>query len=952
MRKRNFNNDDPRTWDVLGKTEKLSFCVSDGNNAVCSRPFSATDLLSYSNNPNDQTITDILANYPAQTTSNPLYANPWQDPNWSIWDNPSLLKNKLADYDNYALGGPYWDCNNPEVRLGHSPGFMDLYGSETSGNHIMLNCNEVFDPNEKYYVVLHVNPKEIFKEERYDNNLTIIPVEINMPTTISESGITITGEDLATIGSPDLPVVNHDHHFPVWSINNRINGKVVIPNGYELTIQNCTIEFMTPNSGIIVERGGKLIVKNATLKGNDCLGNIWQGIEVHGADNPLFNVHPTNPNDFITGTYPYNEYYHGVVVLQNATIASTNTAITTKRTDEIGQFGSNPNYYGGIVYAENSTFRNNGRAVEFMKFEPDNISQFNNCLFEITTDNTLPINPWAHITMWETKGIKFNHCTFSFPATLLNGIDPTIRGIYSIDASYTISNQNTFNNCVSGVHATGTGLITPISIGLGEVYNPQTANIFNNNRYAIILSGTNKATVTNNLISLPVDVDCAGIYNDGALHSSILHNKIVRGNTANNYQNFGVVLTNTGNFEQPYEVKKNRFEYLTEGVGAQGINDGASILCNNNINVTDCIALHLNPNLGVPSIAALQGSEQKPAGNVFTLDCANSNNPALHLIADPMAMPYEYFHHTVAQYIPTCNEDAGNKITITPTNIPYSPDCMPDNYCPQPPCNEAYSSITAQLNTLNNQLAGLTPNTPAYIAKQAEIYETNRQRYQMRQVRVAYYVQQGNFAEALNSLTNETDAAAQQQRIAIWLQSNDTTAASAIANLPDTNTNQQVYKQFNTLTYTLQTTGNHWLTADSVQNATIAQLAAEPVQAGSYAKAAYQFINKTFIYPVLPNQTDTAGKTLPKLRTALANGNQFLYPNPLKNGSSIAIVLPAGSSAAQFSLYNVLGQVVWQQTIKSSISQLAIPANIANGVYFARITNTQTDLKQRYIIAR
>ena len=90
---------------------------------------------------------------------------------------------------------------------------MDLYGSETSGNHIMLNCNEVFDPNEKYYVVLHVNPKEIFKEERYDNNLTIIPVEINMPTTISESGITITGEDLATIGSPDLPVVNHDHHF-------------------------------------------------------------------------------------------------------------------------------------------------------------------------------------------------------------------------------------------------------------------------------------------------------------------------------------------------------------------------------------------------------------------------------------------------------------------------------------------------------------------------------------------------------------------------------------------------------------------------------------------------------------------------------------------------------------------------------------------------------------------
>ncbi|MBK6609578.1 MAG: T9SS type A sorting domain-containing protein [Sphingobacteriales bacterium] len=66
----------------------------------------------------------------------------------------------------------------------------------------------------------------------------------------------------------------------------------------------------------------------------------------------------------------------------------------------------------------------------------------------------------------------------------------------------------------------------------------------------------------------------------------------------------------------------------------------------------------------------------------------------------------------------------------------------------------------------------------------------------------------------------------------------------------------------------------------------------------------------------------------------------------------MAIVLPAGSSTAQFRLYNVLGQVVWQQTIKGSITQLAIPANIANGVYFARITNTQTDLKQRYLLAR
>src|SRR5690606_4756266 len=127
-----------------------------------------------------------------------------------------------------------------------------------------------------------------------------------------------------------------------------------------------------------------LIVNGGTLT-NSC-HSLWRGIEVEGNSSLAQNT--TN----------------------QGRVTVTNGAVIENAFNAIRLIGHKPNNdldyttTGGIVEAQNSTFRNNWRAIEFMAYhnmngsnELDNISYITNCVFETTGELVDGTSPYAFV---------------------------------------------------------------------------------------------------------------------------------------------------------------------------------------------------------------------------------------------------------------------------------------------------------------------------------------------------------------------------------------------------------------------------------------------------------------------------------------------------------------------------------------------------------------------------
>ena len=147
----------------------------------------------------------------------------------------------------------------------------------------------------------------------------------------------------------------------------------------------------TDSARIIVRPGGKLIVDGGTLT-NACTGEMWQGIFVEGNR----NLHQTEANQ-------------GTVVLRNGAVIEN--AICGIRT---GAPGDSTITTGGIIYASNTTFRNNRRAVAFFPYADtisgtiirNNFSGFSNCTFTIDDNNLFAANDTSfdtHAYLWDVR---------------------------------------------------------------------------------------------------------------------------------------------------------------------------------------------------------------------------------------------------------------------------------------------------------------------------------------------------------------------------------------------------------------------------------------------------------------------------------------------------------------------------------------------------------------------
>lgn len=163
-----------------------------------------------------------------------------------------------------------------------------------------------------------------------------------------------------------------------WTSTNMLLPTTLLVDAYATLTITGTL-YNTPSARIIVHPGGKLIVDGGTLT-SACTGEMWQGIEVLG-----------DP------TQRQLSQYQGTVELRNgATIENAHCAIRTGgRSDTVHYFTT-----GGIISAENTTFRNNRQSVVINSYAytapsggiANYNATFSRCTLKVDNNNLFAVN--------------------------------------------------------------------------------------------------------------------------------------------------------------------------------------------------------------------------------------------------------------------------------------------------------------------------------------------------------------------------------------------------------------------------------------------------------------------------------------------------------------------------------------------------------------------------------
>ena len=435
----------------------------------------------------------------------------------------------------------------------------------------------------------------------------------------------------------------------------RLFHSIAIDSGVTLTV-SCHLE-MSPSTRIIVLPGGKLIVDGGTITSAGA-GEMWQGIEVVG-----------------DRTKHQNSQNQGTVVLKNrAVIENAVTAIRTGIEDD------NWHTTGGIIIAEDASFKNNQRAVEFLSYNDtvsttniqDNCSYFTRCTFAIDTNNLLAQNNRQfnhHVTLWDVKNVKFKGCSFEN-----SSIDfcNEGRGICAIDAGFTMDTNIYITSLISledtsfihYIPCTFSGFSTAIEVETtGNQYTVKIDSaFFENNQRAIAINGNNyveivRCDIDNTYNASQTDRqqgialnNCTGYHVEGNTMHSNYNPPVYQGST----KMYGISITNSGTaFNNIY---RNDFTGMVNSILVSGNNGGArnglQFTCNSFVGNDYDIRL-----LSGATVHYQQGNYLNGADNTFygcsSYNFYNGGNPTITYLYSPansLHYPSLYYHITPSSF--------------------------------------------------------------------------------------------------------------------------------------------------------------------------------------------------------------------------------------------------------------------------------------------------------------
>lgn len=472
-------------------------------------------------------------------------------------------------------------------------------------------------------------------------------LEIDDSTNIiyaSTFGRGLWATDLNCIYKSDSLVISSNE---TWTTDFNIEKSIYIDSSFTLTIK-CRVEF-PPDAKIHVKQGGTLIVDHGTLTSH--CNNMWQGIEVWGRSD-----------------LPQNLPYQGMVWIKDSSvIENARIGITTNNKTEDGIYCNSSS--GGIIAVQNSTFRNNYKALEFLNYQYPQVSRVIQTTFE-TDGNFIDrrSHPSDFVSLDAVYGIKFLGCEFINRNTSDNSIPDALKGngIYSRDGSFLVSKYDfcpsketpcpdpksapsTFQGLYYGIKALNSN--PDCSVDIQKTH-------FNNNYRGIYLSGMNYPHIVQDTFNIPgnggsVSTDtCYGLYLDRCSFYTVQEDSLISNfptSLGSNVNSIGIIVNNSG--KDVNEIYNNNFSKVKYGIIAQNLNrntsdtTGLCIKCNDFWSTKYDVIINQQGNNLDYGIARNQGWRRfrnDPAGNKFSPG-HNSSNPLADI--DNQDAIINYFHH-------------------------------------------------------------------------------------------------------------------------------------------------------------------------------------------------------------------------------------------------------------------------------------------------------------------
>ena len=415
-----------------------------------------------------------------------------------------------------------------------------------------------------------------------------------------------------------------------WDFSIKMYNDLVIKSGAELTIK-CEVQ-MVPEAKIIIEPGARLIVDGGVITKAKHSKDYWQGIEVWGQSN-LNQFNPVNQGKLITRN--------------NATIEYARNAIRVWKHNDW-------NSTGGVIDCRETTFKNNWRSCEYIRYhsysasnpnlEIPNQGKFTDCTF-LWDDDYIGTSTASAITMYHVNGVQITGCDFLDERSGTGLSRP--NGIFSHDAGYRVIGRylglggfypptfvqdehysetnydvNHFKNLKAGVHAMNSTTSFNIMVDHSK---------FENITNGVILDAVDNAVITRNKFDV-IDPLPTGYTGGSQLSTRESNNYRLEGNLFSRSSSAGAVGTyilNSG--PDNNEVYDNIFEGINVGNWATGFNSndqsgintatGLQWLCNEYetgyIDEFNHVITY-DPLDNGEGVRLLQGLPDNPAGNRFS----------------------------------------------------------------------------------------------------------------------------------------------------------------------------------------------------------------------------------------------------------------------------------------------------------------------------------------------
>ncbi len=418
----------------------------------------------------------------------------------------------------------------------------------------------------------------------------------------------------------------------VWDEVKLIYGDVIIEHPATLTI-NCDVK-MTAGSRIIVKRGARLIVNDATISSQYAItpacydlnyNKKWTGIEVWGNTNVL-------PNEImLSETYQLGQSDPGVVNLNGAKIENALVGIFPQQRGY--PWSSQLEHFGGLIKAQNAIFRNCRWGVQYISHRPIKVpSTFSNCEFRETNlslaAEELPflVEPTINlqlnqegITSWQVSGITVGGgCNFRY---LSNAI---VVGDATIDV-HSSSFFKVKNGVILGTSAPAFNQVSNIGssfAGSGNTFEKCDFGLIAR-PYGFLFAGNNLFKNSN---KIGIQIEGASIYelNENKFLQNILKASTIDGIELRQSAGFGESRIRCSEY-----ITTDRAKHFDNGILAAGNNSSTYFLGNKFASIHDVNVQAIStfdPNgVFVQYMGELpnQGTVQNAVFNEFTLAGTN-----------------------------------------------------------------------------------------------------------------------------------------------------------------------------------------------------------------------------------------------------------------------------------------------------------------------------------------